>query len=144
MQYLAPFDGTPISREALRRASTYRSYADADVTVLSVIPKNNATYAREHDWLGADESFDIDTIVSNLRAEATRLCPTAEFEYTTVGRYAGSGAIASEIRETADTIDADVVFLGSTNAGSVVTDLSSVGQALSVRSDFDIFLVRSE
>jgi nucleotide-binding universal stress UspA family protein len=143
MQYLAPFDGTPISKEALRRASRYRSDVDAEVTVLTVIPRNNATYAREHDWLAADESFDIDALVSTLRAEATRLCPRADFEYVTVGRYAGSGAIASEIRQTAIDMDADVVFLGSTNAGSVVTDLSSVGQALSARGDFDVFLVRS-
>ena len=143
MHYFVPYDGTRRSKEALDRATEYSEFTGADVTVFTVIPTENAEYAHEHGWLDEFEPFDGQLVVERLREQVTERCPRASFEYETVHRYAQTGTIASRIRSRILELDVDVVFLGSEDAGRVVSNISSVGQTVSSRGTYDVYLVRS-
>ena len=143
MHYFVPYDGSPHSVAALDRAREYSEYTGADVTVFTVIPTDNAEYAQERGWLDEFDPFDGEQIVEGLRAEVHEQCPGATFEYETVHEYAKTGTIASRIRSRIENLDVDLVFLGSEDAGRVVSNISSVGQSVSSRGEYDIYLVQS-
>jgi len=139
---LVPFDGSTLAEAALVRATEFGTVLDEDVLAVSVIPKKNADYARERDWLGPDEDYDVEAIVSSLHRQVTDLCPNADFRHTFVGRYAPSGAIARRVRSMAKHEDASMVFIGSENAGHLVTAISSVGGSIAADDDYDVVIVR--
>ncbi|MFB6102854.1 MAG: hypothetical protein ABEJ73_09840 [Haloplanus sp.] len=59
-----------------------------------------------------------------------------------VGRRATPGTIASQIRSIARDADASMVFIGSENAGRLVTSLSSVGETVAADDAYDVVIVR--
>jgi nucleotide-binding universal stress UspA family protein len=68
--------------------------------------------------------------------------PSAEFRYEVVGRRATPGTIASRLREQARAADASMVFVGSENAGRLVSSLSSVGETVAADDAYDVVIVR--
>lgn len=143
MSIVVPFDDTPLSRAALARAHEFASPLGADIVVVSVIPRNRE-YARARGWLGESDPFELESVVEALAARVTDLAPDATFKYTTVGRRGAPGSIAGEIRKFARDVDADLVVIGSDNAGQIVTDVSSVGGAVAADSAYDVLIVRHE
>lgn len=144
MTLLVPFDGSELSKAALVRATEFSIAFDEEVLAVSVIPKENTNYAREKGWLDADERYDLQSIVSTIHTQVTDLCPSANFRYEVVGRDAAAGAIASRIRKVAKERDAAMVFIGSDNAGRVVTSVSSVGRSIALDREYDVVLVREQ
>jgi len=100
---LVPFDGSDLAEAALVRATEFGTVMDEDVLAVSVIPKNNAKYARERGWLDPEAEYDGAAVVSSLHQQVTDLCPNADFRHAFVGRYAPSGAIARRVRATSVT-----------------------------------------
>lgn len=110
---------------------------------MSVIPTGNARYARDRGWLGPDEASDDETVVSTLHRQVTDRCPTADFHHPFVGRYAPSGAISKRVRNLAKREDASTVFVGSENAGRLVTALGSFGGSIAADDDCDVVVHRA-
>jgi nucleotide-binding universal stress UspA family protein len=142
MTYVVPFDGTSLSRAALTRAGELAEDTDETVLAVTVIPAGNARFARERDLLGAEESFDHDAVVAELRSQVEDLCPDADLAVETTGRYAPPGGIATDLREMATDADASLVVIGSNNAGRMVSTISSVGGSVASDDDYDVLVVR--
>lgn len=143
MTLVVPFDGTDLSEAALVRAEEFRDALSEDVLAVSVIPRGNASYARERDWIEPNEPFDLETVVSVLRERVEDRCPEAGFEYEVVDRYAPTGQIAARIRKAATNAGATMVFVGSANVGTVATSVSSVGSGVASDRAYDVVIVRS-
>jgi nucleotide-binding universal stress UspA family protein len=139
---VVPFDGSTLAEAALVRAVAFGNVFDEDVLAVSVIPKGNTTYARERGWLGRDEEFEMKSVISTLHKQVTDLCPRADFRHKTVGRYASTGSIAKQLRKVARKEDASMVFIGSENAGRLVTAVSSVGGTVAADDAYDVVIVR--
>jgi nucleotide-binding universal stress UspA family protein len=142
MTIVVPFDDTQLSRAALKRARDLKSALDLNIWAFSVVPKQNREYARERGWLDETEPFDQERIIDRLSVTVDHLAPDAGFEYTFVDRRAAPGAIAAEIRKFAERIEAELVVIGSDNAGHIVTSVSSVGGAVATDPAYDVLLVR--
>jgi nucleotide-binding universal stress UspA family protein len=59
MTLVVPFDGSELAEAALVRATEFGNVFDEDVVAVSVIPKGDNSYAREHGWIEANEEFDL-------------------------------------------------------------------------------------
>ncbi len=143
MSLVVPFDGSTLSKAALVRAAQFEQVLGEEVLVVSVIPKNNAQYARERGWIGETEPYDPESIVAHLRTEVSKLAPTASFRYLTVGRHAPRGTIAGRVRRFARENDATILFIGSENAGRLVSSITG-GQSVARERSYDSFIVTSE
>lgn len=142
MTLVVPFDGSQLAKAALVRATEFGNVFDEDVLAVSVIPNGNTNYAREHGWITQDEEFDLESVVATLHEQVTDLCPSANFRHKTVGKYAQPGQIAQRLRKIARNEDASMVFIGSENAGRIVTTVSSVGVTVATDQSYDVVIVR--
>jgi nucleotide-binding universal stress UspA family protein len=142
MTLVVPFDGSDLAEAALVRATEFGNVFEEDVLAVSVIPNGNTEYAREHGWIGQDEDFDMESVVSTLHKQVTDLCPSADFRHKVVDRYAPSGSIAKRLRKVAQKEDASMVFLGSENAGHLVSAVGSVGSTVATDDAYDVVIVR--
>jgi nucleotide-binding universal stress UspA family protein len=140
---VVPFDDTNLARAALVRA-TEVSDASEEVVALTVIPTDDREYARERGWLGPDEAFDTETIVTRLSETVEQLAPGATFEYTCVGRYAPPGQIANEVRTYAHERGARMIVIGSDSAGRIASTLGSIGRVVAANGQYDTLIVRSQ
>lgn len=145
MVYLVPFDDSPLSRTALRRADEFASAMDEDVVALVVVPPSTE-YAREKGWLDPDEHFDVDRIARGLRTRVREFAPEARVEVETTEetdyRASVTTDVVRRIREMAAQLDATVLFVGTANAGSVATPVTSVGSPVSDDPQYDVHVVR--
>jgi nucleotide-binding universal stress UspA family protein len=143
MTLVVPFDGSKLAEAALVRAVAFGNVFDEIVLAVSVIPKRNAQYARERGWLEQDEEFEMESVISTLHEQVTDLCPSADFRHKLAGRYASAGSIAKRLRKVARKEDASMVFIGSENAGRLVTAMSSVGSTVATDDAYDVVIVRN-
>lgn len=140
MTLVVPFDGSELSKTALVRAAQFDTVFNQGVVVVSVIPRNNASYARDKEWIGRTDSFDGEVIVDSLRESVDQIAPDAAFHHLSVGRNSPAGTIANTIRKFARDTDASIVFLGSENAGRMVGTLS-VGSSVSSDRSYDTMII---
>ena len=142
MTMIVPFDGSELAEAALVRATEFGDVFDEEVLAVSVIPRKNTSYARERGWIGQNEAFDLSSVVATLHEQVTGLCPSADFRHKVVDRYAQPGTIAGSLRSVAKAEDASMVFIGSENAGRLVTAVSSVGGSVATDQSYDVVIVR--
>jgi nucleotide-binding universal stress UspA family protein len=140
MTYLVAFDGTRLSELALRRAAAFAEGDGERLVVVSVLPTDRRL-AEEYGLPEGDE-YDPEAAAGRLRDVARDVAADAEFRVEHVDRYAGKGRIATKIREAAREEGADVVFLGSDNAGRVVEPVASVGASVASSLEYDVFIAR--
>lgn len=143
MTFVVPFDGSDLAEAALVRASEFSTVLDERVLAVSAIPKNNAGYARERGWLEEGEPFERQSIVGRLHEQVTELAPEADYRHVIVGRFASSGTISNRLSKVAREEDASMVFIGSENAGRLVTAISSVGGAVASGETYDVVIIRN-
>jgi len=145
MVYVVPFDDSPLSRTALRRAEEFASAMDESVVALVVVPPS-AAYARQKGWLDPGDAYDADRIARGLRASVREIAPaaTVRIEETDETDYRASVTtdVVRRLRQVATELDADVLFVGSENAGAVTTPVSSVGSPVSEDPQYDVHIVR--
>jgi nucleotide-binding universal stress UspA family protein len=142
MTLVVPFDGSDLAEAALVRATEFGIVFEEDVLAVSVIPKGDEEYARDHGWIEPNEDADVGTVVSRLHRQVTDLCPTANFRHRVVDKRAPAGEISKQLRTVAEREDASMVFVGSENAGHLVTSLSSVGSSVAAEESYDVVIVR--
>ncbi|WP_248517167.1 universal stress protein [Salinarchaeum laminariae] len=145
MVYVVPFDDSPLSRTALRRAGEFASAMDEEVVALVVVPPSTE-YAREKGWIDPGEPFDADRIARGLRTVVREVAPDASVEIETTDetdyRASVTTDVVRRIRQTAAELDASVLFVGSANAGSVTTPVTSVGSPVSDDPQYDVHVIR--
>lgn len=156
MTFVVPFDGTDLSRSALAYARMYSialedSPSDVvkwllpeqqiDVVAISIIPES-ARYARRKGWIREDEEFLPRAVAEELHRDVANLTPNANFHYERVDGAASVGTISTRIRQKAYELDASVMFIGSENAGRLVTPLTSVGHSVATDQRYDVHLIR--
>ena len=141
MTFVAPFDGSRLSRAALVRADEYATALDEAVTAISVVPASRR-YAIEKGWIAEDEDFDARAVVSDLHRAAAKLAPGASFRGERIDGAAREGTIAKRIRKRAVEEDASVVFVGSENAGRIVVSVTSVAGSVAADESYDVHIVR--
>lgn len=95
-------------------------------------------------WISPREDFDLDEVVSELHSQVVDLAPSANFRHKVVGRHASSGTISKKIRRVAKQENASIVFLGSDNAGRLVSSISSVGANVGSDTAYDVLIVRDK
>jgi len=110
------------------------------VVAVSVVPRNNTSYARARGWVDPEASFDGEAIVESLRRSVAEIAPDAVFRHLSVGRNAPAGTIANKLRQFAREQDASIVFIGSENAGRMVGSLS-VGSSVSAEQSYDTMII---
>lgn len=140
--FVVPFDGSDLAETALVRATEFGRVLDERVLAITIIPEGNQEYSRDHGWLRAEEAYDLDTTIARVHRQVTEACPSADFQHRTVGRHAPPGRIAIEARKAAKSSDASMVFVGSENAGHVVTTRSSVGGSIAADEAYDVGIIR--
>lgn len=140
MTLIVPYDNSKLSKTALVRATQFRTVFDQDVVAVSVVPRNNTTYARERDWIGPNKHFDTETVLTTLRESVAEIAPDAIFDHISVGRDAPSGTIANKIRRFARKNDASIVFVGSENAGRIVGRLT-VGSSVTTDRSYETMII---
>lgn len=138
--FLVPYDGSYLADAALIRATEYAVALDEDVTAVSVVPDDTA-YAREKEWLEADESFDLESVTSSIHQQVVELTPQVSFRYERVDDAAPE-TIAGVIKHVAGDLFPAVVFLGSSNVGQIVTPLTSVAGKVGADAHYDVHIVR--
>lgn len=145
MVFLVPFDGSTLSKAALRRATEYASLTDDGVVALSVLPEDEA-FARERGWVPPGEEYGPKATATRLEAEAAEVAPDVEFRWELAEDVSSVSTttldIVRTIRQVAHEVDARVVFVGSENAGRVSAPLASVGGPVSEDPRYDVHIVR--
>jgi nucleotide-binding universal stress UspA family protein len=147
MTLLVPFDGSSLSEAALRRATEFGEVLEQDVLVLVAVPTDDE-YAREQGWIEDGEEFEPELFALELRDRANEIAPEATFrsERPTDPEdepFASTTMnIVRTIRRVANDVDADIVFLGSENAGRVSQPLTSIGANVSNDPRYDVHIVR--
>ncbi|SEK48734.1 universal stress protein [Haloferax larsenii] len=139
--YIVAYNGSQLSNAALHRAATYAKQTGDDVLAVAVVPED-AEYAVEQGWIPSKDDFDRGDIVSELHRTAVKIAPGASFRSLAAGRFPAPGEIVGKLKRVAHNEDADVVFVGSENAGRVVTPLASVGGNVASGKTYDVHIVR--
>ena len=143
MTFVVAFDGGKLSVAALERASRFAAAFEEPLEVVTVVPKGNRVWARDRALLESGDAFDLETVVERLRDRVADVAPDAGFRPLTVGRGASAGTIAARIKTVASDEGASMVFVGSDNAGTLVTKLSSVAGTVAASRGYDVVIVRS-
>lgn len=142
MTLVVPFDGSELAEAALVRAVEFGEVFEESVLAVSVVPKGNEEYAVDRGWLEPDEPYELNAIVGRLHRQVTDLCPSANFRHVLVDRYAPAGTISVRLRNVARDVGASMVFVGSENAGQIVTSVASVGSNVATDDEYDVVIVR--
>jgi nucleotide-binding universal stress UspA family protein len=142
MSIVVPFDGDELAQLALRRASIMAEAFQTPVHAVTIIPRGT-DYARNQGWLDADESFDGERIAERLRLQVAEIAPEATYHAQQVNSRLPRGSIAKRLRRFARDKDANVVFIGSENAGRIVTPISSVAGSVAADEDYDVYVIRN-
>jgi hypothetical protein len=153
--FVVPFDGSELSKAALTKARLYAVGLEEiprpiaremsiggplEIVAVSVIPES-ARYARENGWIEEGEEFRVRTVAERLHRQVTDVAPSANFQTVRVGST-GAGSIGRELRQKAIDLGATDVFIGSENAGRIVTPVSSVGRSVAAADRYDVHIVR--
>jgi nucleotide-binding universal stress UspA family protein len=141
--FVVPFDGSELATAALVRASEYGAALDTDVSAVAVIPESKR-YAAEKGWIEQGEEFVHREVVSRLHRQVAELTPEASFQSVRVDGDASPGAVANAIRRHAKEREAAVVFIGSGNAGRIVTSVTSVSRGVTADTNYDVHIVRKK
>jgi nucleotide-binding universal stress UspA family protein len=137
-----PFDGSELATAALVRATEFGTVFDEEVLAVSVLPKGNREYATERDWIEPGDPYDTDAIVAKLREQIQEIDPDVELRHELVDGRMPQRTVANRVRDVARSVDATMVFLGSENAGRLVTNLASIGSSIAADTAYDVVIVR--
>lgn len=140
MVFLVAYDDSPLARVALDRAVEFAAQ-DRDVVAVTVIPRS-ASDARSRGWLD-DDGFDPKGVEERLRSRIEKQHTGVGFRAIHVEPAPASASIGLAIRRLARQVDAEIVFLGSQNAGRIVTNIVSVAQNVATDLAYDVHIVRS-
>lgn len=76
-------------------------------------------------WLDADEDLDAPAIADRLRDRVEGVLPAASFRIAEIEGPPGAQAVARALRKAVRAVEAEIVFIGSDDAGSIVVPVAS-------------------
>jgi nucleotide-binding universal stress UspA family protein len=146
MTLLVPYDGTDLADAALRRATEFGDALGQEVVAVTVLPVERS-YAVHHEWVRPGESYEPDDVAAAFETRIRDVAPEATFRTNRLDDHGDSGRtvvmdIVATIREVAAELDAEILFVGSDNAGRVASPITSVGNPLSDSTTYDVHIVR--
>jgi nucleotide-binding universal stress UspA family protein len=141
MTVMVAFDGSGLSAAALRRGVNMADAFDTSTVVVSVVPED-PLYAVDQGWVDDAATYEPEGRAESLALQVEAIAPDAGFELIPLGDDVVPRDVASELRSTAYDIDADIVVLGSENAGRVVAPVTSVGDTVVSSTRYDVHVVR--
>lgn len=145
MVFLVPYDESSLARTALVRARDLAAHTGTEVVALTVVP-DDPEFALERGWIEGHETFDPERVARHIETDVAEIAPEATFRWEVpedVSTVASTSTnVARTIRRIAHELDADVVFIGSENAGRVAAPVTSVGSPVSEDPSYDVFIVR--
>lgn len=127
---VVPFDGSALSRAAIRRAGQFQSVLDERLVAVTVLKRNVET-ARENGWLDAEEEFDADRVVAAVHEAVMEITPEADFRRGRAPRQEHGARGGYEHR-----------FRRQRERRPLVTSVSSVGSSVAADDAYDVFIVR--
>ena len=139
--FLVAYDGSHLANAALERAATFAQQTGDEILAVAVVPDDPA-YAVRAGWVPTADDFDREAVVGELHRTAVRVAPEASFRGVSAGKHPVPGEIVSKLRRIAHAESVSVVFVGSENAGRVVTPLTSVGGNVASDHTYDVHIVR--
>ncbi|WP_459194947.1 universal stress protein [Halosimplex sp. J119] len=146
MTYLVPFDGSALAEAALERATEFAAMTDEEVVALVVIPLDEREFAVERGWIDERERYDPDEIESGLETQIRAVAPDVTFRCERPADVSSVASVTTDvvrtIRSVAEDVGAEIVFIGSENAGRVSTPVTSVGAPVSEDPRYDVHIVR--
>ncbi|MEF8813272.1 MAG: universal stress protein [Halovenus sp.] len=142
MTFLVPYDGSPLAKAAVIRASEYADALDEDVTVVTIIP-DDQPYAEVKGWYDSAESepFSVPYVAGKLHTDVTAIAPRAAFRSEEIETGAAV-TVAERIRDIAGELSPAVVFIGTDNIGDIATSVTSVAGEVSQDAEYDVHVVR--
>lgn len=141
MAIVVPFDGSTHARLALARAADLADAFQADLLAVTVVHRG-VDDPVELGWLEDGESYDPGRIEERLAVAVEGVAPEATHHAIRADSRLPRGAVAKHLRRFARDHDADLVFIGSENAGRIVSPVSSVGGGVATEMTYDVYLVR--
>lgn len=141
MTVVVPFDGSDRARLALARGASLAADFEAELHAVTVVHPGVADPVAL-DWLEEGEGFDAGRIAVRLGEVVASIAPAATHHALRESRRLPRGAVAKRIRRFAREQGADLVVIGSENAGRIVTPISSVGGGVATEMAYDVYLVR--
>jgi len=146
MTVLAPFDGSRLSKTALKRAATFGESWDEEVVALTVVPED-ASFAVERGWIADESQFDPTVLCEKFGERVAEIAPEATFRCEIPDDSEEPTATAIDdvtrtVRHVAAEIEASVIFIGTENAGRISSPVTSVGSPLSKDPQYDVHIVR--
>jgi nucleotide-binding universal stress UspA family protein len=141
MTVMVAFDGSGLSVAALRRGVNIGDAFDSHVVVVSVVPED-PLYAADQGWVDDAATYDPEGRAESFALQVDAIAPDAEFVLVPLGDDVVPRDVANELRSTAYDIDADMLVLGSEDAGRVVAPVSSVGDTVVSSTRYDVHIVR--
>jgi nucleotide-binding universal stress UspA family protein len=142
MTYMVAFDDSPLARAALRRAAELADATGEEVLAVSVVP-GDYVYARDRGWVepNQSQSFAVDDVVAHLAERVDDLAPDAAFRPERVAKYAGTYTVSRRLQRVVKEVVPRVLFIGSENAGRIVTPLSNVSTKIASNRGYDVYIV---
>jgi hypothetical protein len=156
MIFVVPFDGSNLAEAALTKAKLYAIALDEaprpvtrelfvgdppKIVAVSVIPEGKE-YAQKKGWIDPNEEFRPRSVAEQLHRQVTDIAPSANYQSLRVDRWAPIGTIASRLRKEAIELGATDVFIGSENAGRLVTAITSIGSRVAADENYDVHIIR--
>jgi len=140
MVLLVPYDGSPVSKAALRRAVEHGDALDSSVVAVSFVP-TGSEYALRRTWIEPGEDFAIDTAQEELERKIEETVDDAERGYEEAGASALADGAATKIRQVAEDVGASTLYVGSREE-STEEPMTPFGP-IAPDGAYDVHLVRS-
>ena len=139
--FLVAYDGSHLANAALARAATFAKQTGDEILAVAVVPDDPA-YAVDVGWVPTTDDFEREAVVGELHRTVVKVAPEASFRGVSLGNLPVPGEIVSKLKHIAHTENVTVAFVGSENAGRVVTPLTSVGGNVASDDIYDVHIVR--
>jgi len=141
MVFLVPFDGSPASEAALRRAVEHGRALEREVVAVAFVP-TGSEFAERRKWIEPSDDFAVDDASATLKRKISEATDETELVYDEASAGSPDDGIGDVVRQTAEDVEATVLFVGAGGA--------TVGEGLRTRfgtvasdGSYDVHIVRS-
>ncbi len=140
MVFLVPYDGSPVSEQALDCAIEHGRAMETAVVAVSLIP-TGAEYAERRKWIEPGEEFAADTARAELERKIEETTDDAERNFEDARAGSLGNGVAKQVRRVAEEVDASVLFVGTRTDAEDDRLLTPFGD-IEPEGGYDIHLVR--
>ena len=141
MVFLVPFDGSPASEAALSRAVEHGSALGREVLAVAFVP-TGAEFAERRTWIEPSDDFAVEDASAALQRKIDETTDRTELVYDEASAGSPDDGIGDVVRQTAEDVDATVLFVGAGDA-TVGEGLRTQFGSVAADGSYDVHIVRS-